>query len=103
MSELDKDFVIARYKDAIDKLEQYQAKEPDRSKRDIASRMITELRDKIMREAWDNVIGRTKALQDLTAQLSDVIERASKVNSVMGVVADINKVVLEVSEKVKDN
>jgi len=97
MSNLTNKQIIAKYKDAIDKLEAYQAKEPDRTKRKDASKLITEYRKKIREAAWANLIERTDALEGLKNELSDVIENASDVPTVSGVIADISSVVSDVS------
>jgi len=97
MSNLTNKKIIAKYKDAIDKLEAYQAKEPDRTKRKDASKLITEYRKKIREAAWANLIERTDALEGLKNELSDVIENASDVPTVSGVIADISSVVSDVS------
>ena len=97
MSELSNEQLIAKYKDAIDTLEAYQAKEPDRSKRDDASKLISEYRNKIREAAWANLIERTDALEELKQDLSGVIENASDVPTVSGVLTDINSVVSTLS------
>jgi len=97
MSNLTNKKIIAKYKDAIDKLEAYQAKEPERTKRKDASKLITEYRKKIREAAWANLLERTDALEDLKKELSDVIENASDVPTVSGVIANISSVVSDVS------
>ncbi len=97
MSNLSNKVLIAKYRDAIDKLEVYQAKEPERTKRNAASKLITEYREKIREAAWDSLIERTEALQDLTIELSGIIDNASDVPTVSGVIADIGLVVSGVS------
>jgi len=97
MSNLSNRILIAKYRDAIDKLEAYQAKEPERTKRKAASNLITEYREKIREAAWDSLIERTEALEDLTNELSGIIDNASDVPTVSGVIADINLVVAGVS------
>ncbi len=97
MSNLSNKILIAKYRDAIDKLEAYQAKEPKSSGRKAASILITEYREKIREAAWDSLIERTEALQDLTNELSGIIDNASDVATVSGVIADINLVVAGVS------
>jgi len=97
MSNLSNKVLIAKYRDAIDKLEVYQAKEPERTKRNAASKLISEYRDKIREAAWESLIERTNALEDLKNELSGVIENASNVPTVNGVIADINMVVAGVS------
>ncbi len=97
MSNLSNKILIAKYKDAIDKLEIYQAKEPKSSGRKAASNLITEYREKIREAAWDSLIERTEALQDLTNELSGIIDNASDVPTVSGVIADIGLVVSGVS------
>lgn len=102
LSVLSNKVLIAKYKDAIDKLEAYLAKEPERSKRNDASKLISEYRVKIREAAWDSLIERTEALQDLTKELSSVIENASKVLTVSGVIDDINMVVSGVSALINE-
>ena len=97
MSNLSNEHLIAKYKDAIDKLEVYQAKEPERSKRNAASTLISEYRVKIREAAWASLIERTEALQDLTKELSGIIDNASDVPTVSGVIADIGGIVSGVS------
>ena len=97
MSNLSNKILIAKYKDAINKLEIYQAKEPKSSGRKTASNLITEYREKIREAAWDSLIERTDALQDLTIELSGIIDNASDIPTVSGVIADINLVVAGVS------
>lgn len=97
MSNLSNEQIIAKYKDAIDKLEAYQAKEPARTKRRDASKLITEYRKKIREAAWANLIERTNALEELKQDLSGVIENASDVPTISGVIADISLVVTDVS------
>ena len=97
MSNLSNKILIAKYKDAIDKLEVYQAKEPKSSGRKAASNLITEYREKIREAAWDSLIERTEALQDLTNELSGIIDNASDVPTVSGVIADIGGIVSGVS------
>ena len=97
MSNLSNKVLIAKYRDAIDKLEAYQAKEPKSSGRKAASKLISEYRVKIREAAWDSLIERTNALEDLTKELSDIIDNASDVLTVSGVIADISLVVTGVS------
>ena len=97
MSNLSNKILIAKYKDAIDKLEIYQSKEPKSSGRKAASNLISEYRVKIREAAWTNLIERTETLEDLKKELSGVIENASNVPTVSGVIADINMVVSGVS------
>ena len=97
MSNLSNKILIAKYKDAIDKLEIYQAKEPKSSGRKAASNLITEYREKIREAAWDSLIERTEALQNLTNELSGIIDNASDVSTVSGVIADIGGIVSGVS------
>ncbi len=97
MSNLSNKILIAKYKDAIDKLEIYQAKEPKSSGRRAASKLITEYREKIREAAWDSLIERTEALEDLTNELTGIIDNASDVPTVSGVIADINLIVAGVS------
>jgi hypothetical protein len=97
MSNLSNEQIIAKYKDAIDKLEAYQAKEPDRTKRKEASNLITEYRKKIREAAWASLIERTDALEELKQELSGVIENASDVPTISGVIGDINSVVSGIS------
>jgi hypothetical protein len=97
MSNLSNEHLIAKYKDAIDKLEAYQAKEPKSSGRKAASKLISEYRVKIRGAAWDSLIERTNALEDLTKELSGIIDNASDVLTVSGVIADISLVVTGVS------
>jgi antitoxin component HigA of HigAB toxin-antitoxin module len=97
MSNISNKVLIAKYKDAIDKLESYQAKEPERNKRNAASKLITEYRKKIREAAWASLIERTEALEELKQELSGVIENASNVPTVSGVIADISQVVSGVS------
>ena len=97
MSNLSNEHIIAKYKDAIDKLEVYQAKEPERSKRNAASTLISEYRVKIREAAWASLIERTSALEELKRELSGVIENASDVPTVSGVIADIGGIVSGVS------
>ncbi len=102
MSNLSNERIIAKYKDAIDKLEVYQAKEPERSKRNAASTLISEYRVKIREAAWDSLIERTNSLEDLKKELSGVIYNASDVPSVSGVIADIGLVVSGVSALINE-
>ena len=97
MSNLSNKILIAKYKDAINKLEIYQAKEPKSSGRKAASNLITEYREKIREAAWANLIERTEALEDLKKELSGVIDNASDVTTVSGVIADISGIVSGVS------
>ena len=97
MSNLSNKILIAKYKDAIDKLEIYQAKEPKSSGRKAASNLITEYREKIREAAWASLIERTEALQNLTNELSGIIDNASDVSTVSGVIADIGGIVSGVS------
>jgi hypothetical protein len=97
MSNLSNEHLIAKYKDAIDKLEVYQAREPSRSKRTAASQLISEYRMKIREAAWDSLIERTSALEDLKKELSGVIENASDVPAVSDVITDIGGIVSGVS------
>ena len=97
MSNLSNEHLIAKYKDAIDGLKAYQAKEPERTKRNAASKLITEYREKIREAAWDSLIERTEALEDLTNELTGIIDNASDVPTVSGVIADINLIVAGVS------
>ena len=102
MSNLSNERIIAKYKDAIDKLEVYQAKEPERSKRNAASTLISEYRVKIREAAWASLIERTEALEDLKKELSGVIENASDVPTVSGVIADIGGIVSGVSALINE-
>ncbi len=102
MSNLSNERIIAKYKDAIDKLEVYQAKEPERSKRNAASTLISEYRVKIREAAWASLIERTEALEDLKKELSGVIDNASNVPTVSGVIADIGGIVSGVSALINE-
>ena len=102
MSNLSNKILIAKYRDAINKLEIYQAKEPKSSGRKAASNLITEYREEIREAAWDSLIERTEALEDLTNELSGIIDNASDVPTVSGVIADINLVVAGVSALLND-
>ena len=97
MSNLSNEHLIAKYKDAIDKLEVYQAKEPERTKRNATSKLISEYRVKIREAAWASLLERTSALEELKKELSGVIENASDVSTVSGVIADIGGIVSGVS------
>ncbi|MFC2119470.1 hypothetical protein ACFLQ4_00215 [Bacteroidota bacterium] len=97
MSEISNEQLIAKYKDAIDKLEAYQAKEPDRTKRKAASKLKRKYRKKIRKASWASLIERTDALEDLKLDLSGVIENASDVATISGVIADISSFVTGVS------
>jgi len=103
MNDFNNDLVIAQYKDAIDKLEKYQAKEPDRPKRMAASRLISELRIQIREAAWDSIVQRTAALETLKAELLVITENASNVPAVSGAVAEISAIISQVSDIVKDH
>ena len=98
MSKLTKQKVIAKYKDSIDKLEEYQAKEPDSKKRKEASKLISELREKIINQAWENIIDRTAALEDLKSELRKVIENSSDTPSIGKTIDDISLIVTDVSD-----
>ena len=98
MSKLTKQKVIAKYKDSIDKLEEYQAKEPDSKKRKEASKLISELREKIINQAWENIIDRTTALEDLKSELTKVIENSSDTPSIGKTIDDISLIVTDVSD-----
>ena len=78
-------------------MEAYQAKEPKKTKRNAASKLISDYRVKIKEAAWDSLIERTEALEDLKKELSGVIENASDVTTISGVIADISQVVSGVS------
>jgi molecular chaperone DnaK (HSP70) len=97
MSNLSNEHLIAKYKDAIDGLKAYQAKEPERTKRNAASKLISEYREKIREAAWASLIERTEALEELKKELSGVIKNASDVPTVSGVIADIGGIVSGVS------
>jgi len=98
MSKLTKQKVTAKYKDSIDKLEAYQAKEPDSKKRKEASKLISELREKIINQAWENIIDRTAALEDLKSELRKVIENSSDTPSIGKTIDDISLIVTDVSD-----
>lgn len=98
MSNLTKQKVIAKYKDAIDKLEAYQSKEPDSKKRKEASKLISEFRSKIIDQAWENIIERTSALEDLKTELTKVIDNSSGTPSISKTIDDISSLVTDVAD-----
>lgn len=102
MSRLTSKKVIAKYKDAIDKLEAYQAKEPDSKKRKEASKLISELRDKIINQAWENIIDRTSALEELKAELVNVIDNAADTPSISKTIDDLSLIVTEVTDLINE-
>ncbi len=102
LSVLSNKVLIAKYKDAIEKLEAYLAKEPERSKKNDASKLISEYRVKIREAAWDSLIERTGALEDLKTELSGIIDNASHVPTVSGEIADINLFVSGVSALINE-
>ncbi|MBE0622809.1 MAG: hypothetical protein IH605_19630 [Burkholderiales bacterium] len=95
MNANDTELVIATYKDAIDKLEKYQASEPDAGKRQQASQKITDYRQKIIDAAWLGIVTRTDALNELAQQLNGIIANASKVPTMSGKIADLQTVVAQ--------
>jgi len=102
MSRLTNQKVIAKYKDAIDKLEAYQSKEPNSKKRKEASKLISELRDKIINQAWENIIDRTSALEELKNELVNVIDNAADAPSISKTIADLSLIVTEVTELINE-
>jgi len=102
MSKLTNQKVIAKYKDAIDKLEAYQSKEPDSKKRKEASKLISELRDKIINQAWENIIDRTSALEELKDELVNIIDNAADAPSISKTIADLSLIVTEVTELINE-
>lgn len=96
MGEITKNFIIACYKDAIDKLEAYQSKEPDKAKRDEASAKITSYREKIREAAWQNLIDRTEDLNRLVEDLNNIRENASDVPSISGIISDLGDAISSV-------
>jgi len=102
MSKLTSKKVIAKYKDAIDKLEAYQSKEPDSKKRKEASKLISELRDKIINQAWENIIDRTSALEELKDELVNVIDNAADTPSISKTIEDLSLIVTEVTDLINE-
>ena len=102
MSRLTNQKVIAKYKDAIDKLEAYQSKEPDSKKRKEASKLISELRDKIINQAWKNIIDRTAALEELKDELVNVIDNAAGTPSISKTIDDLSLIVTEVTNLINE-
>jgi len=102
MSKLTSKKVIAKYKDAIDKLEAYQSKEPDSKKRKEASKLISELRDKIINQAWENIIDRTSALEELKDELVNVIDNAAGTPSISKTIDDLSLIVTEVTNLINE-
>ena len=102
MSKLTNQKVIAKYKDAIDKLEAYQSKEPDSKKRKEASKLISELRDKIINQAWENIIDRTSALEELKNELVNVIDNAADAPSISKTIDDLSLIVTEVTNLINE-
>jgi len=102
MSKLTNQKVIAKYKDAIDKLEAYQSKEPDSKKRKEASKIISELRDKIINQAWKNIIDRTSALEELKDELVNVIDNAAGTPSISKTIDDLSLIVTEVTNLINE-
>jgi len=74
---LTKQIVLTKYKEALDKLEAYEAKELDNVKRTSASKLILELRDKINKQDWESIIEQTSALEELKSELSLILENVS--------------------------
>ena len=102
MSTITKKIVIAKLKDAIDKLEEYQSKEPDKLKRKDASLLISELRDKIVEQSWKNILDRTTALEELKNQLLNIIDSASGTTTVSGVIEEIELIVSDISDLINE-
>ena len=102
MSKLTSKKVIAKYKDAIDKLEAYQSKEPDSKKRKEASKLISELRDKIINQAWENIIDRTSALEELKDELVNVIDNSAGTPSISKAIEDLSLIVTEVTDLINE-
>ena len=102
MSRLTNQKVIAKYKDAIDKLEAYQSKEPNSKKRKEASKLISELRDKIINQAWENIIDRTSALEELKDELVKVIDNTAGTPSISKTIEDLSLIVTEVTDLINE-
>ena len=95
------DFSKAKYQEAIDKLEEYQASEPDDQKREDAGNKITEYRQKLIDVAWDDIVGRTAELNSLTAELNTIIANASDTPSLGGAIAGLKNMVAEVGSAMR--
>ena len=102
MSKLTNQKVIAKYKDAIDKLEAYQSKEPDSKKRKKASKLISEFREKIIDQAWQNINDRTSALEELKDELVNVIDNAADTPSISKTIEDLSLIVTEVTDLINE-
>ena len=102
MSKLTNQKVIAKYNDAIDKLEAYQSKEPDSKKRKKASKLISELREKIIDQAWENIMDRTSALEELKDELVNVIDNAADAPSISKTIEDLRLIVTEVTDLINE-
>jgi len=102
MSKLTNQKVIAKYKDAIDKLEAYQSKEPDSKKRKKASKLISEFREKIIDQAWQNINDRTSALEELKDELVNVIDNAADTPSISKTIDDLSLIVTEVTDLINE-
>jgi hypothetical protein len=102
MSKLTDKIVVAKLKDAIDKLEEYQSKEPAKKKRKEASELISELRNKIIEKSWNNIIERTTVLTELKDQLTTIIDSASDTTTVGGVIEEISLLVADISELINE-
>ena len=102
MSKLTNQKVIAKYNDAIDKLEAYQSKEPDSKKRKKASKLISELREKIIDQAWENIIDRTSALEELKDELVNVIDNSAGTPSISKAIEDLSLIVTEVTDLINE-
>ena len=66
------------YKEAIDKLRSYMAKETDEDNIDEAAAKIRDFRFKIIDEAFDDINKRTKRMTTLIHELQAIIDNASK-------------------------
>jgi hypothetical protein len=93
MNANDTALVIATYKDAIDKLQTYQASEPDGGKRQQAAQKITDYRQQIIEAAWLGIVTRTDALNALAQQLRAIIANASNVPTLSGKIAELQTIV----------
>jgi hypothetical protein len=88
----------AYYKDAIQKLRQYLAVETDEENCEEAAAKIREYRFKIIDNAFDDILQRTKKLTTLMHDLKAIIENASNTSPVSGAIAGLNSIVTEISK-----
>jgi hypothetical protein len=88
------------YEKAIAKLENYRENEPDKQKRDDATRKIQGYRIAIQQANFDEISKRTTLLKSLQTDLQGIIDSASSSPGLSDIIADLSDFANEITSAI---